>query len=87
MLLHTLVAAGKLFRENNLEGLTPRVSEVNKLLVSLDFDQHNAMEIFAIKWNVVSGASKVLLNGIFTKLDGISGIKNITTDRLNLGEL
>ena len=45
------------------------------------------MEIFAIKWNVVSGASKVLLNGIFTKLDGISGIKNITTDRLNLGEL
>ena len=45
------------------------------------------MEIFAIKWNVVSGASKVLLNGIFTELDGISGIKNIITDRLNLGEL
>ena len=42
--------------------------------------QHNAMEIFAVKWNVVSDVSKVLLN-IFAELDGSSGIKNIITDR------
>ena len=40
------------------------------------------MEIFAIKWNVVSDISKVLLNDIFSELDGSSGIKNIITDRL-----
>ena len=53
----------------------------------LDIGQHNAMEIFALKWNIVSETSKVLLNDIFTELDGSSGIKNIITDRLNLGEL
>ena len=46
--------------------------------MSLDIGQHNAMEIFTVKWNVVSEASKVLLNGIFTELDGSSGIKNLT---------
>ena len=40
--------------------------------------QHNAMEIFAVKWNVVSEISKVLLKYIFSELDGSSGIKNIT---------
>ena len=79
------MAAGKFFRENNLQGLTPLASKVNKLLVSLDIGQHNAMESFAVKWNVVSETSKVFLNDIFTELDGSSVIKNIITDRLNLG--
>ena len=39
------------------------------------------MEIFVVKWNVVSGISKVLLNDIFAGLDGSSGIKNIIIDR------
>ena len=46
------------------------------------------MEIFAVKWNVVSEISKVLLNDIFAELEGNSGIKNIiTTDRVHLGGL
>ena len=81
------MAAGKFFRENNQQGLTSLVSEVNKLLVSLDIGQHNAMEIFAVEWNAVSETNKVLLNDIFTEFDGSSGIKNIITDGLNLGEL
>ena len=40
------------------------------------------MEIFAVKWNVVSDISKVLLNDIFAELDGCCGIKNIISDRL-----
>ena len=60
---------------------------MNKLLVSLDISQHNAIEVFAVKWNVVSEISKVLLNDVFAEHDGSSGVKNITTDRLNLGEL
>ena len=79
------MAAGKFFLGNNLQGLTPLASKVNKLLLSLDIDQHNAMESFAIKWNVVLETSKVFLNDIFTEPDGSSGIKNIITDRLNLG--
>ena len=35
------------------------------------------MQIFALKWNVVSDISKVLLNDIFAELDESSGIKNI----------
>ena len=35
------------------------------------------MEIFAVKWNVVPGIIKVLLNDTFVELDGSSGIKNI----------
>ena len=53
--------------------------------MSLDIGQHNVMESFAVKWNVVSETSKVFLNDIFTELDGSSGIKNIITDRLNFG--
>ena len=36
------------------------------------------MEIFAVKWNVVSDTSirEVLLSDIFAKLDGSSGINN-----------
>ena len=81
------MAAGKFFGKNNQQGLTPLVNKVDKLLVSLDIGQHNAMEIFAVKWNVVSETSKVLLNGIFTELDGSSEIEDVITDRLNPGEL
>ena len=35
------------------------------------------MDIFAVKWNIVSEIIKVLLNDIFAELDGSSGIKNI----------
>ena len=47
------------------------------------------MEIFAVKWNVASEMSKVLLNDVFVELDGSSGIKNIIiyTNRLNVGGL
>ena len=45
--------------------------------MSLDISQHNAMEIFAVKWNIVSETSKEFLNHIFTELTGSSGIKNI----------
>ena len=49
------------------------------------------MEIFTVKWNVVSEINKVLLNGIFAELDKSSAIENIITnsdsDRLNLGGL
>ena len=60
---------------------------MNKHLVSLDIGHHNAMKIFAVKCNVVSETSKVILNDIFAELDGSSGSKNIITDKLNLGEL
>ena len=40
------------------------------------------MDIFAVKRNVASDISKVLLNDIFAELDGSSEIKNIITDRL-----
>ena len=45
------------------------------------------MEIFAVKCNVVLEISKVLLNDIFAKLHGSRGVKNIITNRLNLGGL
>ena len=81
------MVAGKFFWENNLQSLTPLASEVNELLVSLVIGQHNAMHIFAVKWNVVSETSKVLLTDTFGELGGSSGIKNIITDRINLSEL
>ena len=78
MLLHALVVAEKFSRKmfsNNLQGLTPRVSEVRKLLVSLGI-LANIMQwrFFAVKWNVFSDISKVLLNDI-----NYHGIKNIIT--------
>ena len=50
--------------------------------------QHSALEIFTVKWNVVSEISKVLVNDIFTELDRGSEIKNIisytdTTDTID----
>ena len=43
------------------------------------------MDILAIKWNVVSEISKVLLNDTLAELVGSSEIKNFIryTDRLN----
>ena len=55
--------------------------------MSLGIGQHNAMGIFTLKWNVVSEISKLLLNYVLAELNGSSGIKNIITDRLNLGGL
>ena len=45
--------------------------------VSRSSYQHNAMEILAVKWNVVSEIIKVLLNDTFTEIGGSNGIKNI----------
>ena len=64
----------------------PRVIEVKKLFVCLDYDQHNALEIFTVKRNITSDISWELLNDIFAEVDGSIRIKNIT-DMLNLGEL
>ena len=44
------------------------------------------MEIFIVKRNIFSEISKVLLNDIFAEFDRSSPIKNIITERLNLGE-
>ena len=70
-----------------MQGLTPCVSEVTKLSVSLDIAQHNALKIFAVKRNIFSEISKILLNDIFAEFDGSSPIENIITDSLNLSEL
>ena len=56
--------------------MTPRVSEVRKVLVSPGL-LANIMQWRFLKWNVVSEISKVLLNEVFGELDGRSGIKNI----------
>ena len=42
------------------------------------------MKIFLVKWNVVPGIIKVLLNDIFAELDGSSGIKNIILASIEL---
>ena len=70
-----------------MQGLTPCVSEVRKLLASLDLGQHNALKIFATKKNNFSEIRKVSLNDIFAEFNGNIRIKNIITDRLTLGEL
>ena len=69
-----------------MQGLTPRVSEMRKLLVSLDITQHNLLEILTMKRKIVSEKSKELLNYTFPDIDGNSRIK-VITDRLNLDEL
>ena len=66
--------------------MVPRVSKLWKVLVSQDIGQHNALEIFAVKRNIISEISKELLNYIFAEFDKSSSIKNVT-DRLNLDEL
>ena len=67
----TFFDTGKLFRENisnNLQGLTPRVkSRWEKFSVFRYIGQHNSTEIFAVKWNVVTKTSKVLMNDIFCR--------------------
>ena len=47
----------------------------------------NALEIFAVTWNILSQINKVLLNYIFAKLDGSNQIKNVVTDKLNFVQL
>ena len=47
----------------------PRVSELRKLLVSLDIGQQNVLVIFAAKRSAVSGISKELLNNVFAECD------------------
>ena len=54
-----------------MQGLTPRVSKVRQLLLSLDIGQHNALKIFAVKRNIVSEISKVLLNDIFAEFEAV----------------
>ena len=62
------------------------VSELRKLLVSLDIGQNNALEIFALKRNTLSEMSEKLLKDIFVEFDGSSPIDNVSY-KLNLGEL
>ena len=57
-----------------MQGLTPRVSKVRQLLPFLDIGQHNALKIlkiFAVKRNIVSKISKVLLNDIFAEFEAV----------------
>ena len=67
----------KSFQEifSNIKGLGPRVSKVRKLLVSLGIGQYKAMEIVAVKWNVVWEISKVLLNDILQNLMEAKGLR------------
>ena len=59
----------------------PRLSKVRKVSVSLYTGQHNALEIFAAKKDIVSELNKKSLNDTFAEFDRSSRIKN-TTDRL-----
>ena len=72
------MVAGKFFWENNLLGLTPLISKVNKLLVSLYIGQHNAMEIFAVKWDVILETNKVLLNKFLHNLVEAVGLRMLS---------
>ena len=58
-----------------------RLSKVRKVSVSLYTGQHNALEIFAAKKDIVSELNKESLNDTFAEFDRSSRIKN-TTDRL-----
>ena len=69
-----------------MKGLTLRVSEMRKLLMSLHIIQHNLLEILTVKRKAVSDKSKKSLNYTFAEFDGNSRIKEIT-DRINLDEL
>ena len=59
-----------------MQSLTPDVRKVRKNLKSLNIGQHHALNIFAVKRNVVSEISKVLSNA-FAELDGSSWIIHI----------
>ena len=58
-----------------------RLSKVRKVSVSLYTGQHNALEIFAAKKDIVSELNKESLNDTFAEFDRSSRIKN-TTGRL-----
>ena len=59
----------------------PRLSKVRKVSVSLCTGQHNALEIFAAKKDIISELNKESLNDTFAEFDRSSRIKN-TTERL-----
>lgn len=52
----------------------PCVNKLRKHLPSLDIDQDNALEIFFVKWNIISELNEELPNDIFAKFDGSSPI-------------
>ena len=62
-----------------------RVSELRKLLVSLDIGQNISLETFALKRSALSKISEKLLD-IFAEFDGSSPIDTVSY-KLNLGEL
>ena len=66
--------------------MMPRVSELRKLLVSLNIGQHDALETFSVKRSTISEITIGLLDDIFKEFDRSSPIKNIT-DMLNRVEL
>ena len=55
-----------------MQGLTPRVKKQSEKTFSVFryIGHHSATEIFAVRWNVASEISKLLLNDIFAELDG-----------------
>ena len=63
-----------------------RVSELRKLLDSLDNGQNNTLDALALKRNTLSEISEKLLKDISAEFYGSSPIDNISY-KLNLGEL
>ena len=55
-----------------------RLSKLRKFLVSLDIDQNNTLEIFALKRNNLSEISEKLLKDIFSEFDGSKTIDSIS---------
>ena len=55
-----------------------RLSKLRKFLVSLDIDQNNTLEIFALKKNNLSEISEKLLKDIFSEFDGSKTIDSIS---------
>ena len=55
-----------------------RLSKLRKFLVSLDIDQNNTLEIFALKRNNLPEISEKLLKDIFSEFDGSKTIDSIS---------
>ena len=53
---------------------------MRRLLKALDIGQHNVMEIFAVKRNIFSEISKVLLNDVLQNLMEAVGLRVLLTD-------
>ena len=69
-----------------MQDLVLLVSKVRKLFVSLDTGQHDEMETFRCKKNIVSEINIEILNDILAEFEGSRRVKNII-GRFNLGEL